>query len=224
MPPEVGRDSGSSGHQPLPLCAAVQGGHRFAAPPIRDHAARRAGQAAPASRNRPVPGRGCNAGRVLRPEPVLASLQASRRRHAKTVPDALKNRLKARKSRQETGRQASIIQARPRRESARTHHTARFPRNNREGTNHHVSSNRHPELLLAGSLLSAHGPGRRLQSRGHDVVYFQVADLEPPIRAAGLRFRQIGREDFPPARSERGMRSSASSRDSPPCGAGFAES
>jgi MGT family glycosyltransferase len=30
------------------------------------------------------------------------------------------------------------------------------------------------------------------------VVYFQVADLERPIRAAGLEFRQIGREDFPP--------------------------
>jgi len=40
--------------------------------------------------------------------------------------------------------------------------------------------------------------GRRLRSRGHAVVYFQVADLEPPIRAAGLEFRQIGREDFPP--------------------------
>jgi UDP:flavonoid glycosyltransferase YjiC (YdhE family) len=40
--------------------------------------------------------------------------------------------------------------------------------------------------------------GRRLQSRGHDVVYFQVADLERPIRAAGLEFRQIGRDDFPP--------------------------
>src|SRR5262245_2368372 len=40
--------------------------------------------------------------------------------------------------------------------------------------------------------------GRRLQSRGHEVVFFQVADLEPAIRAAGLRFRQIGREDFPP--------------------------
>jgi MGT family glycosyltransferase len=40
--------------------------------------------------------------------------------------------------------------------------------------------------------------GRRLQSRGHEVVYFQVADLERPIRAAGLRFRQIGRDDFPP--------------------------
>jgi MGT family glycosyltransferase len=30
------------------------------------------------------------------------------------------------------------------------------------------------------------------------VVFFQVADLEPAIRAAGLGFRQIGREDFPP--------------------------
>jgi zeaxanthin glucosyltransferase len=40
--------------------------------------------------------------------------------------------------------------------------------------------------------------GRRLQSRGHEVVYFQVADLERPIRASGLEFRQIGREDFPP--------------------------
>jgi UDP:flavonoid glycosyltransferase YjiC (YdhE family) len=40
--------------------------------------------------------------------------------------------------------------------------------------------------------------GRRLQSQGHEVVYFQVADLERPIRAAGLQFRQIGQEDFPP--------------------------
>src|SRR5580704_7382757 len=39
--------------------------------------------------------------------------------------------------------------------------------------------------------------GRRLQSRGHEVVYFQVADLERPIRAAGLEFRQIGQKDFP---------------------------
>lgn len=65
--------------------------------------------------------------------------------------------------------------------------------------------------------------GRRLQSRGHEVVYFQVADLEPPIRAAGLRFRQIGRDDFPPG-SIRGMRSWVSSRAPPPCGAGFAAS
>ena len=66
--------------------------------------------------------------------------------------------------------------------------------------------------------------GRRLQSRGHEVVYFQVADLERPIRAAGLQFRQLGREDFPPGSILRGMRSSVSSRASTPCGAGFAES
>jgi UDP:flavonoid glycosyltransferase YjiC (YdhE family) len=40
--------------------------------------------------------------------------------------------------------------------------------------------------------------GRRLQSRGHEVVCFQVADLEKPIRAAGLEFRQIGRDEYPP--------------------------
>jgi MGT family glycosyltransferase len=40
--------------------------------------------------------------------------------------------------------------------------------------------------------------GRRLQARGHEVVYFQVADLERPIRAAGLEFYEIGRADFPP--------------------------
>src|SRR6201992_3356892 len=42
--------------------------------------------------------------------------------------------------------------------------------------------------------------GRRLRSRGHEVVYFQVADLEPPIRAAGLEFRQLGRENSPAGR------------------------
>ena len=66
--------------------------------------------------------------------------------------------------------------------------------------------------------------GRRLQSRGHEVVYFQVADLERPIRAAGLRFRQIGQDDFPPALSARGTGSLVSSRASPPSDAGFAES
>jgi zeaxanthin glucosyltransferase len=49
--------------------------------------------------------------------------------------------------------------------------------------------------------------GRRLQSQGHEVVYFQVADLEQPICAAGLEFRLLGWEDFPPgslrARDER---------------------
>jgi AraC family transcriptional regulator len=38
------------------------------------------------------------------PEPVLPSLQAPRRRHAGAVPDARKDRITGRKSRQETGR------------------------------------------------------------------------------------------------------------------------
>src|SRR5262249_30017047 len=50
----------------------------------------------------PVPGGGRRARRVLGPEPVLPALQAPRRRHAAAVPDARKDRLTGRKSRQET--------------------------------------------------------------------------------------------------------------------------
>jgi MGT family glycosyltransferase len=39
---------------------------------------------------------------------------------------------------------------------------------------------------------------RRLQQRGHKVTYFQVADVEPFIRAAGLPYHQIGVADQPP--------------------------
>lgn len=52
---------------------------------------------------------------------------------------------------------------------------------------------------------SAHGHlypltalARRLQQRGHQVTYFQVTDAERFIRAAGLRFYQIGAVDYPP--------------------------
>jgi zeaxanthin glucosyltransferase len=40
--------------------------------------------------------------------------------------------------------------------------------------------------------------GRELTSRNHSVTIFQVADVEPLVRAAGLRFHQIGERDFPP--------------------------
>src|SRR5262249_24477727 len=92
-------------------------GHGAAAPPVRHHAPRRAGQAPLANRNRLLPGRGRGAGRVIRPEPVLPPLQAPRRRHAKSVPDALKNRLKAAKLAKRPGGRLSTIQSRPRRES-----------------------------------------------------------------------------------------------------------
>jgi zeaxanthin glucosyltransferase len=39
--------------------------------------------------------------------------------------------------------------------------------------------------------------GRELVSRNHTVTIFQVADLEHLVRAAGLRYRQIGERDFP---------------------------
>jgi zeaxanthin glucosyltransferase len=39
--------------------------------------------------------------------------------------------------------------------------------------------------------------GRELVRRGHQVTVFQVADVEPLIRAAGLGFRQIGGREFP---------------------------
>jgi hypothetical protein len=84
--------------------AAVQGRHRAAAAPVRHPASRRAGEAAPARRRRLLPGGGRRARRLRGPEPLLPSLQAPRRRHAGSVPDARKNRLNGRKSRQETGR------------------------------------------------------------------------------------------------------------------------
>ncbi len=40
--------------------------------------------------------------------------------------------------------------------------------------------------------------GRELASRGNRVTVFQVADVEPLVRAAGLGFHQIGGRDFPP--------------------------
>lgn len=40
--------------------------------------------------------------------------------------------------------------------------------------------------------------GRELVRRRHTVTIFQVADVEPLIGAAGLRFHRIGKLDFPP--------------------------
>src|SRR6202022_2701604 len=49
--------------------------------------------------------------------PILLPLHAPRRRHAKSVPDALKNRLIAASLAKRSDGKASIIQPRPRRES-----------------------------------------------------------------------------------------------------------
>jgi len=39
---------------------------------------------------------------------------------------------------------------------------------------------------------------RALEQRGHSVVVFGIADVEPRVRAAGIEFHQIGAPDFPP--------------------------
>jgi zeaxanthin glucosyltransferase len=42
--------------------------------------------------------------------------------------------------------------------------------------------------------------GKELASRGHEVTVFQVADVEPLVRASGLGFHRIGALDFPPGK------------------------
>jgi hypothetical protein len=97
--PRRGPDPGAVGRgrppQPLPLRAAVQGGHRATAAPVRHRAPRRTGEGAPARRRRLLAGAGRRARRLRGPEPVLPALQAARRRHAGAVPDARKNRINA---------------------------------------------------------------------------------------------------------------------------------
>jgi UDP:flavonoid glycosyltransferase YjiC (YdhE family) len=39
---------------------------------------------------------------------------------------------------------------------------------------------------------------RSLQQRGHEVVIFGIADTEARVRAAGIEFCEIGKEDYPP--------------------------
>src|SRR5262249_54781729 len=58
--PEPGADGDGRRPQPLPLRAAVQGGHRTAAAPVRPHPPRRAGQAAPANRKPLLPRGRCH--------------------------------------------------------------------------------------------------------------------------------------------------------------------
>jgi MGT family glycosyltransferase len=40
--------------------------------------------------------------------------------------------------------------------------------------------------------------GRRLERRGHEFTIFGIADSEPVVRAAGIRFGLIGEKDYPP--------------------------
>jgi zeaxanthin glucosyltransferase len=48
-----------------------------------------------------------------------------------------------------------------------------------------------------GHLNSIGALGRRLRQRGHVVTVFQIVDVEPMIREAGLNFVQLGQREFP---------------------------
>ena len=49
----------------------------------------------------------------------------------------------------------------------------------------------------AGHLYPMTALARRLEERGHEVVFFGIADTEEKIRAAGMEFVQIVAGDYP---------------------------
>ena len=53
-------------------------------------------------------------------------------------------------------------------------------------------------LPVTGHLNSMTGLARKLQSRGHEVVFIGVPDTEPAIRAAGLHFVPFCENEYPP--------------------------
>jgi MGT family glycosyltransferase len=50
----------------------------------------------------------------------------------------------------------------------------------------------------AGHLNPMTALARSLQLRGHEVVIFGIVDTEESVRAAGIEFRRIGMDDYPP--------------------------
>jgi zeaxanthin glucosyltransferase len=52
-------------------------------------------------------------------------------------------------------------------------------------------------LPLSGHLNPMRALARRLQSRGNEVVFFGVPDVEPFARAAGLDFVPYGEAEYP---------------------------
>jgi zeaxanthin glucosyltransferase len=52
-------------------------------------------------------------------------------------------------------------------------------------------------MPLSGQLNPMTALARRLQSRGHEVVFFGVPDVEPFARAAGLEFVPYGETEYP---------------------------
>jgi zeaxanthin glucosyltransferase len=53
-------------------------------------------------------------------------------------------------------------------------------------------------LPLTGHLNPMTALARKLRSRGHEVVFIGVPDIEPAVRAAGLDFVSFGENEYPP--------------------------
>ena len=53
-------------------------------------------------------------------------------------------------------------------------------------------------LPIAGHLNPMAALGRKLQSRGHEIVFIGVPDIEPVVRAADLDFVPFCENEYPP--------------------------
>ena len=52
-------------------------------------------------------------------------------------------------------------------------------------------------LAVSGHLNPMSTLARKLQSRGHDIVFLSIPDTEPFVLAAGLKFVAVGEDAFP---------------------------
>src|SRR5262249_5000374 len=52
-------------------------------------------------------------------------------------------------------------------------------------------------LPVSGHLNPMSTLARKLQSRGHDIVFLSIPDTEPFVIAAGLKFAPVGEDAFP---------------------------
>ena len=59
-------------------------------------------------------------------------------------------------------------------------------------------------MPLSGHLNPMTALARRLQSRGNEVVFFGVPDVEPFARAAGLDFMPYGEAEYPVGSVDKG--------------------
>lgn len=53
-------------------------------------------------------------------------------------------------------------------------------------------------IPASGHLYSIGALARKLRSRGHEVIYFDIPEFQSRVERAGLEYRQIGRDAYPP--------------------------